>query len=187
MSSPAEKVDTSSGSGFLSGVYSGSVSLGEFKATIGLIAALAIGVLVVLFGFYFIFYDDDGRYIQVTGKVMKSECIPITTYDRDNRPITSYKCNVTVGYKINNKDYSHSIFTKTSSSYLVNEPIQLWVDSTDYSDVQLANIRSSHIGSSLLCCAIVVVALAYLNYYMTHRFEIYASAQGASTVVDVFK
>lgn len=187
MSNPTTNVGTTDGSTFLSGLYSGSVSLGMFRATLSLVAAIVIGVLIVMVSMYCIFYNDDDRYINVTGKVMKAECEPITTYDEKGRPITRHKCNIVVGYKINDREYSNSIFTTSTEKYLVNEPIALWVDAVDHDDVQLAGIKSSHIGSALSCFAVMIVLAAYLNYYMTNRFEIYASAQGASTVVDVFK
>ena len=41
-------VDTSSGSGFLSGTYKGTVGIGQFRASLTLIIAIILAIIMVL-------------------------------------------------------------------------------------------------------------------------------------------
>jgi hypothetical protein len=178
-------VDTSSGSGFLSGTYKGTVGIGQFRASLSLIIAIVLAVLMVLSGTYMVFNNDDELYLTVTGKVMKAKCLSNTTRDAKGNTSTSYKCNITVGYEIDGKKYSKQIFVRSNEDYLQGEPISLWVKKDDHNDVREAGWPGNLVGTCLIFGALLVFALAYLQYYLTYRYEVFAAAQGVGTVVDI--
>jgi hypothetical protein len=178
-------VDTSSGSGFLSGTYKGTVGIGQFRASLTLIIAIILAIIMVLCGTYLVFNNDDELYLTVNGKVMKADCVSNTTRDSKGNTTNAYKCNITVGYEIDNNKYAKQIFVRSSEDYLQGEPISLWVKKSDLTDVRQAGFSGNLIGSGLMCGSLIIVSIAYLQYYLTYRYEVFASAQGIGTVVDI--
>ena len=168
------EVNASSGSTFLEGTYKGTVGLGQFRATLSIIIAIVICIVLAVLGLWAMLFNTDHLYMLVDGNVVKSECI--TQKD-------SSKCELTVGYKIDGQDYSKTIITNVSEKYFSNEPVKLWVTKSDYTNIVLASgplatFSSSAIGFMLILVAIMVFGLAYLNYYMTYNYEVYASTSG---------
>jgi hypothetical protein len=178
-------VDTSSGSGFLSGTYKGTVGIGQFRASLTLIVAIVLGIIMILCGTYMIFYNDDELYLTVSGRVMKADCVTAKTRDSKGNESTAYKCNVTVGYEVDGKKYSKQLFIRSSEDYLNGEPISLWVRKDNHESVSQSGWPGNLVGSGLLCGAVAVFGLAYLQYYLTYRYEVFAAAQGIGTVVDI--
>lgn len=174
-------------SGFLSTLYDGSASLGQFRASLGLVVAVILAIIVLLAGTYVLFYNDDNKYLTVEGRVLKSDCNPYTTYDAESRPRESYKCNLIISYQVDGETHSYSTFSRSGEGYVTNEPVSLWVDRDDHSQVMMAGTKNSTIAWIAIGGAAVVLAIAYLNYYLTHRYKIYASGQGAKTIVDIFR
>lgn len=183
--------------GLLSDLYRGSIYLGQFRASLGMIIAVILGIILTLSGIYLIIYNDDAQFLEIEGIVIGSECATPTKYVHDydynykygtqNKTATTRKCNVTVRYEINNKIYSRPMFTNDSNIYMVGEPITILVDKTDFSHVRKYEMRSSTLGSIFISFAIVAVSIGYLNYYMTQNFDIFASAQGIGTVFDIVR
>lgn len=175
------------GQGIFGTLYEGSSALGTFKADIGMIIGLILGALMIVFGLYYILFGTDDQYLRAQGVVMQAQCNPSTTYDSKGNPQSSYKCNITVGYKINGQTYSKQIYIDGSTTYVKDQPITLSVNKTNYQDVSVAGIAQSTMGSMSFVCALVIVGICYLNYYLTHHYKIWAATQGASTVIDVFR
>jgi hypothetical protein len=180
-------VDASSGSSLMSGVYKGTAGIGQFKASLGMIIAIVLGIILVLCGTYMVFYNDDDKYLPINGRILKTACVKKKSYDSNGRQSTSYKCNITVGYKVDGKSYSKALFVRSSEDYLVNEPIRLWVEKDNHESVQQAGMQSSTTGSMMIGGAIILLGVAYLNYYLTYRYEVFASAQGIGTIVDIIR
>ncbi len=169
-------------------VYSGLGDVGVFKANLGIIIGIILGIILIVVGIYMVANDREGDYLRVRGTVTQPNCVKSsTTYDDKGHPIDNYKCNIVVTYMIDTKVYSKTMFVTGSSNYIKDEPIDLMVDKKDYMNVQLAFMSGSNIGSILMTIALVVVGIAYLNYYLTHNYRIFASAQGANTIVSLFR
>ena len=178
-------VDTSSGSGFLSGTYKGTVGIGQFRASLTLIVAIILAIIMALCGTYLVFNNDDEMYLTINGRVMKADCLSQQTRDSKGNVNTSYKCNITVGYEVDGEKFSKMIFVRSNEDYLQGEPISLWVKKNDLTNVREAGWPGNMVGSGLVFGALVVFGLAYLQYYLTYRYEVFAAAQGVGTVVDI--
>lgn len=169
-------------------LYDGAKGLGTFKADLGMVIALIVGCVLIIIGAYMAATDDSDQYLKVRGLVIAPNCVKSSiSYDDKGRVIDNYKCNVVVTYKINGKVYSKKIYMTGSSSYIKDEPIDLIVSKMDYNNVQVASMDRASVGGVMVFVAIVVVALAYLNYYLTHNYKLFAAAQGANTVVGLFR
>ncbi len=168
--------------------YDGLNDLGVFKANLMMIITIIVATLVLIFGVYYIYTDDDDKYLRIQGTVMEADCSPSTTNDSNGRTNVNYKCGILVDYKIDGKVYSKKIFSKNSSSaYLKDETIDLVVSKNNYNDVQLSFMKKSTVGIIVIVTACVIVGLVYLNYYLTHNYKIFSAAQGTKTIFDVFR
>ncbi|VBB17695.1 hypothetical protein YASMINEVIRUS_158 [Yasminevirus sp. GU-2018] len=169
-------------------LYDGASGLGTFKADLGMVIALVVGCVLIVIGAYLVVTDDSDKYLRIKGVVVSPNCVKSSvSYDDKGRAVENFKCNMVVSYKINGKVYSKKIYMNSSSSYIKDEPIDLMVSKTDYQNVQLASMDKSTLGSVMVLIAVVVVALSYLNYYLTHNYKVFAAAQGANTVVGLFR
>lgn len=169
-------------------LYEGASDVGLFTATLYMIITLIIGLVLIVIGIYMIISDNSGNYTSVQGTVIQSDCSQSTTsYDDKGRSNVTHKCDVVVSYNINNMPYSKRLFLSGSSTYSKDEPIDLFVNKNDLTDAQIAWIGRSYIGSCLMIVALIVTASAYLNYYMTHNYKIYAAGQGTATIYNLFK
>jgi hypothetical protein len=168
-------------------IYSGLGGIGGFKAELYLIIAIIAAIILIVVSIYFIATDDENKYLRIEGNVLTPSCVKAsTTYDERGRPTDTYKCHIDVSYQINDKLYTKKIYVVGSSNYIAGEPISLMIDKNNNEDARIAIMSKSTIGSIMFGIALLAVGLAYLNYYITRKFRVFAAAQGTSTIVDLF-
>jgi len=177
---------SSESKGFGEQIYDGSNELGKFIVDVRMIIALIIGLLMIVVGMYLLINNDDDQFIDVKGIVSNAYCKQTTTY-YDGKPTVNNKCIITVTYKIDNVSYSKSIYTSDSNEYITGQPINLSVRKTDMNDVSIASFKKHTIAMFLFVGSIFVAGFAYFQYYLTHNYKPYAAAQGASTMVGLFR
>lgn len=169
-------------------MYSGLSGVGTFTADLTMVIALIIGSVMIVVGIWMVATDDDDRYLRIQGSVTQPNCTKTSTsYDDKGKPTDQYKCNIVVAYKLDNNVYSKTIYMNGSSSYIVGEPISLMVSRSDHNDVQVASMSKGSTGCALFVVAPIIVALAYLNYYLTHNYRVYAAATGTKAIVGLFR
>lgn len=169
-------------------LYDGASGVGVFKADLTMIVAVIFGVLLVVCGLYMMMYNNDANYLHIKGQVVTPNCTTAgVTTDSHGKTITSYKCNLGVKYVINGKEYSKTIFVNGTANYVANEPIDLMVLKSDFTNVQISQISSSTMGMMMIAVAIVLVVAAYINYYLTHNYKVFAATQGVSTLTGLFR
>lgn len=168
--------------------YDGLNDLGVFKANLTMIITTIAAIIFVILGIYFIYTDDDDKYLRIRGTVMQADCVSSITSDSNGKTNTNYKCSILVDYKIDGKVYSKKIFSRnTSSGYLKDEIIDLVVSKDNYNDVQLSFMKKSTTGIIIIILSCVITAMVYLNYYLTHNYKIFSAAQGTRTIFDIFR
>jgi len=169
-------------------IYDGLSGVGSFKADLIMIIALIVGLVLVVVGLYMVYMNDSDDYLNIKGYVIDPNCTKTSVnYDDKGRPIDNYKCNVMVGYNINGRNYTKQMYLTNNSTYIKDEPINLSVSKKDYNNVQIDTMNKSTMGSVMLISALVLVGFAYLNYYLTHQYKIFAAAQGTNTLVGLFR
>jgi len=169
-------------------LYNSASGVGEFKADLVLFIGLIFSILLFVVGIYMILYDDDDKYLRIKGVVVQPNCTTSSsTIDNQGKTIINYKCNMSINYTINNKSYSKTIFTSGATSYVKDEPIDLMVLKSDYTNVQIAQMSGHTIGNIFILLAMLLSGASYLNYYLTHNYKIFAAAQGISTITGLFR
>lgn len=180
MSETGTNVKSNEDGGMFSSLYSGSADLGVFMADLGMIVGLILGVILLLMGSNRIMFEDN-LHLEVVGKVVKSSC-QASNINLGRNSATTYKCNVIVTYKVGETVYNRPLFVNSAEQYVDNEPITLWVDKSDFTNVSV----SGYNGPTLMSLALLIVGVAYFNYYLTHRFKFYAAGRGTSAVFNMF-
>lgn len=169
-------------------MYSGLSDVGSFKAVLGLAVAALIGFFLLVVGIYMMFTDNSNKYLHIKGLVVESDCSKSqTTYNEKGYPIEGYKCNITVSYKINDTVLSKIIYTNGSSTYIKNEPIDLMVEKENYENVLLSKMSGMVVGGLMVGGSVLMIGVAYLNYYLTQNYKVFAAAQGANTLTGLFR
>lgn len=169
-------------------LYDGASGVGVFKADLVMIIAVIVAAVLVVIGIYMMMNDNDTDYLRIQGKVAQPNCVKSsTTYDDKGRPIDNYKCNVVIQYMIDGKMYSKKMYVTGTSSYIKDEPVDLMVLKKDYTNVQFSYIDKSTIACVMMLLALGVVGIAYLNYYLTHNYKVFAATQGVTTLVGLFR
>lgn len=169
-------------------IYSGLGGIGMFRAIVSSIVVTIIGFVFIVVGLYMIMNDDSNSYARIQGTVVQPNCVKeFTSYDKNKRPIDSYKCEITVTYKVNEVTYTNKMYLTGSSAYINGEPIDLMVRKDDPNNIQLGHINKASIGCIMVICALIIVGIVYLNYYLTYKYQLFAASQGASTIVDLFR
>ena len=56
-----------------------------------------------------------------------------------------------------------------SQKYVKGDNINLMVNKTNYNDAKIETVKRSIIGSIIMCGALTLMSMCYLNFYLTHR------------------
>ena len=163
-------------------LYSGSADLGYIKSLIGLIVAIIIGVILLIFSYYFLSSSDN--FVGVTWTVVSANCNQGTV--SSNRTI-KYNCNLIVSYTVNDKVYQNNLISSSSVFYNNGESITISYDKTNPNSIKLGAMSNTMIGSISIIFAIIIVLGSGINYYLTEHYKFYAAAQGAETAYSMFR
>jgi hypothetical protein len=169
-------------------LYDGASGVGVFKAELMMVVAIIVAALLVVMGLIMIMYNDDDKYLRIKGQVVQPNCVLSgMTKDTTGNPTNNYKCNMSVKYIVNGKEYNKTIFVSGSANYIPNEPVDLVVLRSDFNNVQIAQMNMGTAGTLMISGAFAIVAAAYINYYLTHNYKVYAATQGVSTLTGLFR
>jgi hypothetical protein len=169
-------------------LYKDAGDLGVFKADLIMIIAFIIASVMIVIGFVMVINGDDQEYIRIKGTVVEPNCTKSsTTYDDKGRMNESYKCNMLVAYSIEKKNLQNRIYVTGNEIYIKGEPIDLVIMKSNHNNVQLSYIDNVSYGSILIGSSVAIFAMAYLNYYLTRNYNLFAAAQGTSAIVSLFR
>ncbi len=169
-----------------SDIYSGISELGNLQSSIGLILGIIVGIAFVIIGAYYVVFNDDNKYYHVAGTVALVKC-SATVINENNKNIPIYKCEMTLNYALNDKTYGAQIVINSRKRYFTGESVQIAVSKTNARDIKIDEISSFTMGMISSFCAILLIGICYLNFYLTHHYKPYAALQGARSVWGVFK
>ena len=165
-------------------VYDGLSDIGSFGSSLILYIGLFVYFIAIIVGIYMIIHDNEDEYIRVIGSVIQSSCVKSSSiYEKKDIQIDNYKCTVGVSYKIDDKEYTKNIFISgQSSTYIKDEPIELIVLKTDYTNVKIAQISKSDMGSVIIIFGFGILIISYINYYLASKYKLFSASQGVGTL-----
>jgi hypothetical protein len=137
------------------------------------VIAMFFGVISIVSGIVHIMHDPNQDSIPVDANVLTSRCTPYPSRRRYRRygPLKyTYKCDITVSYNIDGKQYTSSPFkTDSDNEYNVGEAVKVRVSKTNYIDARLDNIPSNS-GYVFLILGIVLMLLCSANLGLVRRY-----------------
>jgi hypothetical protein len=159
-------------------VYNAASEYGKIRSIIGGVIATIIGVIAISVGVYLI-QQKDNYDSSIIANVVDASCVAVTTYDSKNKPITQYDCNVSVSYKVNNKDYTKSLQIKQNNQIVKNSNLEIEYVSSNPEDIRVKQFKSKYLGSGSIVIAILVIGVAWLVVYFTQKSKTFSAATGA--------
>ena len=152
-------------------LYDGAASVGKFEGTFKLYIAGALSILLVLISLY-MFATNNSNLVNTTGQVTSVSCPP------------SGDCDIHLSYKINGTIYNGSINT-SQGNFKVGSNIDITYDSTKPANITLQQKSNISLSIISLICACIIFGGAYLNYYLTTKYKMFAAVEGADTVFKI--
>ena len=159
-------------------IYEAASEYGKIRSILGAIVGTIAGVIAISIGIYFIQAKDnyDGLVI---GIVQESICNQITLTDSKGNRTIQYDCNLTVSYKVNDKEYIKPFVIRKNTQIVKNSNLELEFVSSNPEDVRVKQIKSKYIGSASIIIATIVIVLAWLFVFFTQKSKTFSAATGA--------
>jgi hypothetical protein len=164
-------------------VYNGAAGYGKFSVVVGAIVGTIIFLIMFSVGIYLLNYKND--YTQsIKGKVIQND--PTASYMCSTNNNNGTPCyNNTIGYMVNNVDYTFSMIEKYQLP--LNSEVELYYDPKDPSKAVLTVPNYKALSIGLLIAAPLLLLLTWVNVYATFKFKTYAAAEGAAGMFNLFR
>ena len=152
-------------------LYDGAASIGKFEGIIKLYGAAIISIIFICISIY-MFLTNNSNLVNTSGKITVANCS------------SSTNCNLRVTYMVNGTTYNGSI-TVPHNKYKIGENIDITYDSTAPVNITLKKQSNITLSIVSLVCALIIGGFAYLNYYLTSNYKMFAAVEGADTVFKI--
>ena len=186
----------------LGDIYTGTASFGRIMSKWSAIFFSVVGVLLIFLGIYLIlkknkitsstsatvancgvktkaFIDSNG----VIGKIATDCCTPVA-----NNNNISYNCSVTVNYNVNGKPYSNSLkIPDAGTNWKTGDSIKIYYDPTNPNTMSYHSDNYHTMGVILIVVCVVVIALSWLQVYLTRHSKMFAGLVGAADGVHLIE
>ena len=146
---------------------------GRMKSSIGLVFAVSFAVIFSIFGSFMVIQKKTNTQVQAS--INKSECSVI--YDNKSKQ-TNTVCNNTVDYTLNNQQLTGSF--SSDGEYKTNDKVTLYENNQHLSKDK--EIQPLYLGIGTIFSGIIVVLIAYMQYYFAQSSTTYAALSGMSGV-----
>ena len=161
-------------------LYTDSAKLGNLKSIFVLISAAIVAVILISISL--MKFTSPNVYLPIKGTIVNTNCTNDTV---NNKP--AFNCILDVSYSIDNTKHKSTLVTNSSNAYENEQSIDIEYNKENLTDIRIPALSNTATGSILLSFAVLALAGAYLNYYLTTNYKLYASAQGAQTVYSIFR
>ena len=152
-------------------------TIGKGMSILNLIGAIIVSLLFGGVGLTFLLMKD--VYTKnVTGKVTSANC-----YRRFGNKKTRYDCrNVSYNYVVDGTKYNGSEQVgETNTKYRKGDNIKLQYNPENIGDSRLKQIKGKYVGIFLISIAIIILLIAFSQYYFISRVRGAGSAYTAYT------
>ena len=152
-------------------------ALVEYERTMSfvtLIIAILIGLCLCCFGISLILNDDSDDWVKTDSTIAKVDC----TQNGD-----TYTCDLRVDYVVDNIPYKFipiTIQANSVESYAIGDTLKIEYEKSNNITIRLQSNTNPYVTScSSLFLSLIIVGVAYANYYIKQQSEV-AAVIGAS-------
>lgn len=164
-------------------LYSGAADFGKFRAKIGLFIGCVISIIAIIFGIYMVL-----RHVKLTAQT-SGHIIKITERCKKAND-GNYMCDPeTIEYTVDGKNYqiTRSIISKTEFRKLQSHIVQIYYDPTNPSHADTRSDNMKTVGVLAIGFGLIVIALAYLSYWIVNKYKFAAAASGVGGAADIMR
>lgn len=162
-------------------LYDSSASLGQFTSKLWLYIGIIVACILFIVGIY-LFTTDQSYLVDSIGEVTDSRCDMIS--DKTTNTNT-FNCTVDVKYKINNNIMNSKMNTTEMSPIIKGSSIDITYDVRQPTKITRRIVRNKSISLAMSIISVILILIVWLNYYISQNYKIYASAQGANTILSI--
>jgi len=171
-------------------IYNSSVTLGRAKTQVGLIIAIVISVILIIWA---LSIGGTPQRPTTNALIMEANCYTTVfnnrnyNYNYNNNINSSTTCNLKLSYKVNDIEYINNISTQSHNIYTPKQSIMIEYEPNNPNNIFIKNLDNETQSKILVVVAILITGGAYVVNHFAQKNEMFAAAQGASTVVNVFR
>lgn len=169
-------------------IYNSSVALGRAQTQIGLIIAIVISVILIIWAFSL---GGTPQRPLTNAIIMEANCFTTIynnrNYNNNYNNNSSNTCTLTVSYKVNDIEYINKISTQSNIFYAPKQSIEIEYEPKNPNNIFIKSLDNVTQSKILVVIAILISGGAFVVNHFAQKNELFAAAQGASTVVNVFR
>jgi len=160
-------------------IYSGASDVGQIKTSIGLVLGVICLIICLIVGIYLIFFDKNKHTQNVIATITDLSCL--------NNNNNNVNCTLNVSYTFNNKSYNE-IITTTGTTYVKNQPITLYIDPSNPSDISEKSLATDKTtGGIVIFVGIFIFFATLLSWWLSRKYKFFAAAEGVSLGLNMFR
>lgn len=167
-------------------IFDSAADLGRLKTSIGLIISIGVSVILIIAAIYI---GSQPQRPFTTAFIEEANCttyvIPANNRNYDNS--IKNNCTLKVLYEVNSIKYSNFITTRSDILYAPKQNIEIEYDVNNPNNIFIKNLDNATQSKILVVVAILITGVAFVVNHITQKNKVFAAAQGASTVVNVFR
>ena len=164
-------------------IYNSSVALGRVQTQIGLIIAIVISVILIIWAFSI---GGTPQRPSTNAIIMEANCYTTVFNNRDYNNNSSTTCTLKVSYKVNDIEYINNIFTQSNNIYTPKQSIVIEYEPNNPNNIFIKSLDNATQSKILVVVAILITGGAFVVNHFAQKNELFAAAQGASAVVKMF-
>ena len=167
-------------SDFGSELYSDTASLGRSYATIQLIFAVIIFIILTISGIY-------NQFVPITTTNIMATITNVVKCTAAVQSEQNYSCNLIVNYTVNGTSYTNPVTLTNSKQYVVGEQVFISYNINNPNIITAAQLDSHFLGSISLVIGSILLLSCGINFYLSSSSNVYAAGTGISTTFGLLK
>ncbi len=168
-------------------IFDSAADLGRLKTSIGLIISIVVSVILIIVAIYI---GSQPQRPFTTAFIEEATCetfvVPVRNnhnYDNDFKNV----CTLKVLYEVNSIKYIEYITTRSDIHYAPKQNIEIEYNPINPKNIFIKNLDNATQSKILVVVAILITGVAFVVDHIAQKNKVFAAAQGASTVVNVFR
>ena len=162
----------------INSVIDDTATLGKITTSISFIISIIIGIILIICA---IVIGNKQQKPFINAEILSAKC---DSYNKiiNNRNEIRYSCILKLKYTINNIEYLRDISTESNRFYNPNTFIEIEYDEKNPNLASIKGLDNSTQSYISIGIAVLIIGIAWLNFYLTNKSKAYASIQGFSTL-----
>lgn len=165
----------------MSELYDEASSLGTFTSKMRLFSAIIVCIILLIISI--VLFATKKEYISTNALVKTALCDSV--YNEKSKSST-INCTLEVEYTVDYKEYRNRLVTY-DTTHNIGDKIDILYNKNDPNDISYSVFSTTIIALILLGTGVLILGGAYLNYYLSSNYKMYAAGNAAGEIIDLVK